>query len=203
MPFPQDLLEASNSNPNILVTGPGSSISTSASPAPPSTSSSNSGVPPSLSLPSMSNHSFSLSPASSPTVGDFPTGSNNRSLSRQSSFQHSYDPASNIRYDSALTTPLPPSPVPGLEDPRSKRQRISPIDPPSNGIGPAPGGRRVSRARSDSAPMGSSLGGMPGGFYGPGPVNGGYSYPPTIAGAGRARGVSSAARGKSSTTGPM
>lgn len=221
VPFPSDLLDpnASNSNPNIMVTGP--AISQSASPAPPSTSSSAaSNAPtstlPSLSLPSMNNH-FSLSPASSPTTGEFPPapshGAHHHSLSRQASFQHmqstSYDPSGG-RFDTALATSLPPSPAPGGSQ-HIKRQRISPIDPPT--VGPVPSsasGRRVSRARSDSAPMGvgTGLGVAGGGFFnsangnGGGNMNGGFSYS-GVSGGGRARGLSTAGggRGKSSTTG--
>jgi len=235
VPFPTDLLDpnTNNSNPNILVTGPGSSVSASASPAPPSSSSSTtSNVTasslPSLSLPSVNNHSYSLSPASSPTTGDFPShsssshGGHSHSLSRQTSFQQThqqqsnsntnYDPC-NGRYDSALSTPLPPSPSPAgsqqMEE-RTKRQRISPVEPPSTVPLSGNSGRKVSRARSDSAPMGVGVGlGIAGGGFFSSTnssgtnVNGGFSYSGISAG-GRARGLSSAGgggRGKGSTTG--
>ena len=59
---------------------------------------------------------------------------------------------STSRYDSAITTPLPPSPGPMdvFDDTQGrKRQRTNPED--------GGGGKKGSRARSDSAPLGYQL----------------------------------------------
>jgi len=210
--FPMDLLEDHeiHGGPNILVTAPGSSHSP-VSPA--NANSVTNGVAhpthlPSLSLPGVNAHSYSLSPASSPTTSEFPMHQNSpHNLSRQSSFNF------DGRYDH---TSLPPSPRPGplgqVGDDRVKRQRMSPVDQPSMGTLPSIAGgnpnanphnmggdpgKKLSRARSDSAPMGG--GGL--GFFGqPGPNGGlGFSYNTPGAPA-RARGLSSAGgRGKSNT----
>ncbi|OCH86530.1 hypothetical protein OBBRIDRAFT_737805 [Obba rivulosa] len=151
LPFPSDILDAGDS-PNIFVTSPNSQF-------PPSLSS--------LSNPSL--HSLhSLSPSSSPTAAEFPSHTHTpHTLSRQHSFQHMpYDPAppyahahahglvSTARYETALATPLPPSPGPlDFDDAparvSAKRQRTA--QPEQNGA------KRASRARSDSAPMGYGL----------------------------------------------
>lgn len=146
--FPNDLLDLSDS-PNIMITSP-------------TTSGMHSHFPPSLS--SLSNnpslHSLhSLSPGSSPTAPEFPSHSHTpHSLSRQHSFQqmHEYGGSSMhhhgmsaSRYDSAIATPLPPSPGPMDvfdEVQGRKRQRTNPED--------GGGGKKGSRARSDSAPLG-------------------------------------------------
>ena len=207
-----DLLENReiHGGPNILVTAPGSSNS----PVSPASSVMNGGGAnhvhlPSLSLPSVNAHSYSLSPASSPTTSEFPMHhqqtNSPHNLSRQSSFNF------DGRYDH---TSLPPSPRPGhIGDDRVKRQRMSPVDPPPMGtipsiaggnpnanpqnVGGDPG-KKLSRARSDSAPMG---GGGPG-FFGQPNTNGGLNGYPynTQSGPNRARGLSSAGgRGKSNT----
>jgi len=129
-------------------------------------------------------------------------------LSRQSSFNF------DGRYGH---TSLPPSPRPGppghVGDDRVKRQKMSPVDPspmstlPSiaggnpnanpQDVGGDPG-KKLSRARSDSAPMG---GGGPG-FFGQVNTNGvlgGFPYN-TQGVTARSRGLSSAGgRGKSNT----
>lgn len=208
-----DLLENHeiHGGPNILVTAPGSSNS----PVSPASANSvtNGGTNhthlPSLSLPGVNAHSYSLSPASSPTTSEFPMHQNSpHNLSRQSSFNF------DGRYDH---TSLPPSPRPGppgqVGDDRVKRQRMSPVDPPPMGtlpsiaggnpnanpqnVGSDPG-KKLSRARSDSAPMG---GGGPG-FFGQANTNGGLGgFPYNAPGVpSRARGLSSAGgRGKSNT----
>lgn len=208
-----ELLESReiHGGPNILVTAPGSSNS----PVSPGSANSvmngggaNHAHLPSLSLPGVNAHSYSLSPASSPTTSEFPMHhqqtNSPHNLSRQSSFNF------DGRYDH---TSLPPSPRPGQTgDDRVKRQRMSPVDPPPMGTIPsiaggnpnanprdvAGPGKKLSRARSDSAPMG---GGGPD-FFGQANANGGlggYSYN-TAGGSTRARGLSSAGgRGKSNT----
>ncbi|KAH9945739.1 HSF-type DNA-binding-domain-containing protein [Amylocystis lapponica] len=158
--FPHDLLDPSDS-PNIYVTSP----TTTAHPSHFSASLS------SLSNPSL--HSLhSLSPSSSPTAAEFPSHTHTpHSLSRQHSFQHmSYENAASMhnhglghgvstaRYETALSTPLPPSPGPmDFEDPQgrlgAKRQRTGPPTP--QGTEPS---KKGSRARSDSAPLGYGLG---------------------------------------------
>lgn len=195
--FPMDLLENQDvhGGPNILVTAPGSNPVTNGGGNPTHL--------PALSLPSVNTHNYSLSPGSSPTTSEFPAHQNSpHNLSRQSSFNF------DGRYDHAS---LPPSPRPGqpgqVGDDRVKRQRMSPVDPVPMGPSLASGnqnangddpGKKLSRARSDSAPMG---GGGPG-FFGQVNPNGGlagfpYNTPgvPT-----RVRGLSSASgRGKSNT----
>ncbi|GJE93839.1 HSF-type DNA-binding-domain-containing protein [Phanerochaete sordida] len=150
--FPTDLLDA-NDSPNIMITSPTSTGL-------------HSHFAPSLS--SLSNnpslHSLhSLSPGSSPTAPEFPSHSHTpHNLSRQHSFQHVPDYGgasihghhgmSGSRYDSAMATPLPPSPGPMdvFEDAQGrKRQRTNPED--------GSGGKKGSRARSDSAPLGYQL----------------------------------------------
>ena len=208
-----DLLEDHeiHGGPNILVTAPGSS-NPPVSPA--SAGSVTNGVAnpthlPSLSLPSVNAHNYSLSPASSPTTSEFPIHQNSpHNLSRQSSFNF------DGRYDH---TSLPPSPRPGppgqVGDDRVKRQRMSPVDQPSMSTPPSIAGgnpnaslqnvggdqgKKLPRARSDSAPMG---GGGPG-FFGQANSNGGLGGFPynTHSVPARARGLSSAGgRGKSNT----
>lgn len=122
----------------------------------------------SLSNPSL--HSLhSLSPGSSPTTADFPSHNHTpHSLSRQHSLQqlpyeNSYGHGvSTARYETALQTPLPPSPGPldsfstDGDQGRSKRQRTAATMPaPGADTGSA---KRLSRARSDSAPLGYGIG---------------------------------------------
>ncbi|KAF9814335.1 hypothetical protein IEO21_05178 [Rhodonia placenta] len=162
MPFPNELLESAGDSPNIYITSP-----THGGPHPPF-------APPSLSISSSSLHSLhSLSPSSSPTAADFPSHSHTpSSLSRQPSFQHlpGYDGmhhahahahalghgVSSARYETALSTPLPPSP--GLDfgdDGRlgAKRQRTGTATASASEAMVKKG----SRARSDSAPLGYGL----------------------------------------------
>lgn len=185
--------------PNILVTAPGSTNSSLSPANPVANGGANPTHLPALSLPGVNSHSYSLSPGSSPTTSEFPAHQNSpHNLSRQSSFNF------DGRYDHAS---LPPSPRTGhAGDDRVKRQRMSPVDPspmgPSNtgGNPNANGddpGKKLSRARSDSAPMGGGSG-----FFGQVNSNGGLSgFPyntPVIPT--RARGLSSAGgRGKSNT----
>ena len=133
----------------------------------------------SLSNPSL--HSLhSLSPSSSPTAAEFPSHTHTpHNLSRQQSFQHiPYESAASMhahphhahalghgvstaRYETALTTPLPPSPGPGgldaFGDDRgsAKRQRTGPGVVGGDEIGVS---KKGSRARSDSAPLGYGIG---------------------------------------------
>jgi len=133
-------------------------------------------------------HSLS-SPNSSPTMGDadFPIQSlhshdprHHQSLSRQHSFQH----VSFSRSEGSVSTPLPSSPgsvtmdlFDGTDNESvvgrgsTKRQRMNGNDLGSGpGCGPGDGaggagsvsvtGKRLSRARSDSAPLGYVLGGL-------------------------------------------
>lgn len=172
-PFPAELLESSES-PNIFITSP--------------TASSNPRFPPPLSMNINSHGLHSMhtlsSPNSSPTNSDFPTHLHH-SLSRQHSFQH----VSFSRSEGAASTPLPPSPGSavsmdlfdgGDSEPSgrgsAKRQRTS--NDSSGGLNgvsgsdsmgssasaPGPGssvtGKKLSRARSDSAPLGYGLGGL-------------------------------------------
>lgn len=209
--FPMELLGDHEilGGPNILVTAPGSSNSPVSSTSAGSVTNgvANPAHLPSLSLPGVNAHAYSLSPASSPTTSEFPMHQNSpHNLSRQSSFNF------DGRYDH---TSLPPSPRPGppgqVGDDRAKRQRMSPVDPPMGTIPSTAGsnpnansqvagdpGKKLPRARSDSAPMG---GGGPG-FFGQSNSNGGlggfqYNNPGAQA---RARGLSSAGgRGKSNT----
>lgn len=111
-PFPIDVLDSSES-PNIYITSP-----TNAAPSHYSSLSA---------LNTSSLHSLhSLSPSSSPTTADFPSHSHSpHALSRQHSYQHvPYDTQAlhghghplghlpSARYEHAINTPLPPSPVP-------------------------------------------------------------------------------------------
>ncbi|KAA1470262.1 hypothetical protein DENSPDRAFT_679744 [Dentipellis sp. KUC8613] len=153
-PFPADILEPSD-NPNIFVTSPNMTVPSH-------------GLAPMSTLSSASASLHSLSPASSPTTSDFPAHAHHHahhshshtphSLSRQQSFH--YDgpaaPAHHLhgRYDTPLSTPLPPSPGPSqgaagqqmdFDERGGKRQRTA------AGQGEV---KRLSRARSDSAPLG-------------------------------------------------
>jgi len=161
VPFPNDILEASES-PNIYITSP-------------SSTGPHGHFPPSLSLSSSSLHSLhSLSPSSSPTAAEFPSHTHTpNTLSRQHSFQHlQYESAASIhahslghgvstaRYETALSTPLPPSPgAMDFDDPHgrlgAKRQRTNAA--PAGTSGGEPGSKKGSRARSDSAPLGYGL----------------------------------------------
>jgi len=174
--FPSDLLESGES-PNIYVTSPTSSGPTRPFPSSLATN-----------LNSQSLHSLQSlnSPNSSPTTTDFPNQMQMHipvapPLSRQHSYQQmAY---SNSRGEPATSTPLPPSPGSSSMDlfeageandgrGSSKRQRTSNENPPcgktgpdeSSGPGSGAGGgsvgssKRMSRARSDSAPLGYGLG---------------------------------------------
>ncbi|KAI0924334.1 hypothetical protein AcV7_003099 [Taiwanofungus camphoratus] len=165
VPFPSDILESGDS-PNIYVTSP-----TGGGP--------HSHFPPSISsLSSASLHSLhSLSPSSSPTAAEFPSHTHTpQTLSRQHSFQHlPYEGApsmlphslghgvSTARYETAISTPLPPSPGPlDFDDLQGrggvKRQRTNaPPAAQSTGASSADQSKKGSRARSDSAPLGYGL----------------------------------------------
>ncbi|TDL26659.1 hypothetical protein BD410DRAFT_882301 [Rickenella mellea] len=188
--FPADLLDTVE-NPPIFVT----------SPSAPHPHASHFGGPSSMTLGNPSLHSLhSLSPTSSPTATDFPSHphshshSQSHSLSRPHSLQHiPYEHVyghghgvSTARYETALSTPLPPSPGPmdaltapdgshgptsGADQGRAKRQRTAPTPPSSatgehahshaqtgTGAGGNSTGKRLARARSDSAPLGYGLG---------------------------------------------
>ncbi|THH20073.1 hypothetical protein EUX98_g8652, partial [Antrodiella citrinella] len=112
--FPADILDP-NDSPNIMVTSPTHQMAQSHF----------------ASLSSLSNPSLhslhSLSPSSSPTAAEFPSHTHTpHNLSRQQSFQHiPYESAASMhghhphlghistaRYETALSTPLPPSPIP-------------------------------------------------------------------------------------------
>ncbi|CCM01107.1 uncharacterized protein FIBRA_03155 [Fibroporia radiculosa] len=152
MSFPSDILEPTES-PNIYITSP-----TSAGPH---------GHFSGLSLSGSLHSLHTVSPGSSPTAAEFPSHAHTpNTLSRQHSFQHlpPYDTSaplhahalghgvSSARYETALSTPLPPSPGVDLsDDPRAKRQRTGP--PPTSGDA----AKKGSRARSDSAPLGYGL----------------------------------------------
>jgi len=171
--FPQDLLDSEQS-PNIYITSP-----TSAGPPrsfpPPLTTNLNS-----QSLHSMQSLS---SPNSSPTTADFPNQMQMHPPSAPPlSRQHSYQQMAyaNSRAEPATSTPLPPSPGSGSMDLfesgeagdgriKTKRQRTTNENLPggttaeegsSPGTGGSSGvsGKRLSRARSDSAPLGYGLG---------------------------------------------
>lgn len=128
----------------------------------------------SLSNPSL--HSLhSLSPSSSPTAAEFPSHTHTpHNLSRQQSFQHiPYESAASMhahhahalghgvstaRYETALSTPLPPSPGPGggldaYGDDRGSAKRQRTVAGDEIGVS-----KKASRARSDSAPLGYGLG---------------------------------------------
>ncbi|KAI0047142.1 hypothetical protein FA95DRAFT_1492904 [Auriscalpium vulgare] len=149
-PFPADLIDP-NDSPNIYVTSPAMTV--------PSHSYTTASMSSAASL-------HSLSPGSSPTTADFPAHVHPHthtphSLSRQHSFQHGYEhhmPA-HARYDpTALSSPLPPSPSPmDFEDAQGrKRQRTgAALAPAVTGQGEV---KRLSRARSDSAPLGYGFG---------------------------------------------
>ena len=161
-PFPQDLLEPTES-PNIYITSPTASGPPRSFPPPLSTSLS------SQSLASL--HSMG-SPNSSPTATDFPhqmpPPHAPPPLSRQHSFQQMVYPGS-----SASSTPLPSSPGSTSMDlfegevnegrGSSKRQRtsnenLSLSSEASEESSSTAGPKRLSRARSDSAPLGYGLG---------------------------------------------
>ncbi|KAI0690880.1 HSF-type DNA-binding-domain-containing protein [Cerioporus squamosus] len=175
VPFPTDILESDS--PNIYVTSP-QNFAPSASHYPSLSSLSTSGL----------HQLHSISPSSSPTTADFPSHTHTpHTLSRQHSYQHiPYDNMHHAhshhahhqqhhhphhahhgmhaaRYDSAIATPLPPSPSPLDYDERvgAKRQRPN---PGSSGAMSMPGTvdgsgsvKKGSRARSDSAPLGYGL----------------------------------------------
>lgn len=173
--FPPELLD-SNDSPNILVTSPTNPLPHHHSHYPSLGSLSNN---PSL-------HSLhSLSPSSSPTAAEFPSHTHTpHTLSRQQSFQHlptTYEMhphghmthgVSTARYETALSTPLPPSPGPGGLDPfasgddlhgrgSAKRQRTAP-NSATEDTGPGLNSlvsKKTSRARSDSAPLGYGFSG--------------------------------------------
>lgn len=133
-----------------------------------------------MGLPNSFHNLHSFSPSSSPTTTDFPPSSAHHghaaahSLPRTHSLQHiPYDTnggyaahgVSTARYESALTTPLPPSPGAGAFDTLDsasdrKRQRTG-----SSGLSPSVSAlaqdgsqtKRLSRARSDSAPLGYGM----------------------------------------------
>jgi hypothetical protein len=154
-PFPADLADPDES-PNIYVTQPTTIAISAHTPFPPSA------------LPNVASL-HTLSPASSPTTADFPPTahihSHSHSLSRQHSFPHNHT-HSHAPYGTS------PSPVPmDFEDAQGrKRQRTTGggvLPPPAssagaNGVSPttavgvaADGTKqRLSRARSDSAPLG-------------------------------------------------
>ncbi|KAI0765634.1 HSF-type DNA-binding-domain-containing protein [Trametes elegans] len=181
VPFPTDILDTGDS-PNIYVTSPTSSAQAA------------SHYPSLSSLPNSGLHSLhTLSPSSSPTTADFPSHTHTpHTLSRQHSYQHipSYDGmhhahshhahhahqhahhhhgmhgVSPARYETALTTPLPPSPGPMDFDDRigAKRQRTGPgsstsfsVPGSADGSGASTTMKKGSRARSDSAPLGYGL----------------------------------------------
>lgn len=111
----------------------------------------------------------SLSPGSSPTTAEFPQHTHVPALSRTHSLQHlnygdTYGQTITTRYDSAV--PLPPSPVQldafGAEsDHGRKRQRTGPPTLTPQNVSDttdASGIKRMSRARSDSAPLGYGMG---------------------------------------------
>ena len=155
----------------------------------------NSHFPSLASLPSNSLHSLhSISPGSSPTAPEFPSHTHTpHTLSRQHSYQHipydtmhqqhhghshhSHHPhhhsphhslhgMSAARFDSAMTTPLPPSPGPLDYDERvgAKRQRTTPsgsLSIPGQADAAGSSLKKGSRARSDSAPLGYGMNNWP------------------------------------------
>jgi hypothetical protein len=165
-PFPQDLLEPSES-PNIYVTSPTSGGPPRSFPPPLTTT---------LSTQSLHSLQSLSSPGSSPTTTDFPNQMQMHPPSAPAlSRQHSYQQMGYAnRTETAPTTPLPPSPGSGPMDSfdvgegsdgrsKAKRQRTT---NESNGSGcdetSSPGAngsnsKRMSRARSDSAPLGYTL----------------------------------------------
>lgn len=152
MPFPTDILE-NHESPNIMVTSPTTSVMHTQYQQPLQSLSNNASL-----------HSLhSLSPGSSPTAPEFPSHTHTpHSLSRQHSFQHMQDYGqhshlvSNARYEQgAMSGNLPPSPASGeaFEDAQGrKRQRTGHSDDTVSG-------KKGSRARSDSAPLGYQLAG--------------------------------------------
>ncbi|KAI0758581.1 HSF-type DNA-binding-domain-containing protein [Irpex lacteus] len=154
VPFPHDILD-NHESPNILVTSPTASVLHSQYQPPLQSLSNNASL-----------HSLhSLSPGSSPTAPEFPSSHSHtpHSLSRQHSFQHIQDYGqhshlvSNARYESgAMSATLPPSPASGdmFDDAQGrKRQR-------TGGSGDdSASGKKGSRARSDSAPLGYQIAG--------------------------------------------
>ncbi|KAH9939093.1 HSF-type DNA-binding-domain-containing protein [Epithele typhae] len=169
-PFPSDILDSTES-PNIYVTSPQSA-------APPT-----SHFQTMSSLPPGGLHSLhSMSPGSSPTASEFPSHAHSsHTLSRQHSYQHMpYDTMhhphhshhsphhslhgmSAARFDSAMSTPLPPSPGGMDYDERvsAKRQRTNPSGSLSLSHSVDPNAKKSSRARSDSAPLGYGLSSWP------------------------------------------
>ncbi|RDX51373.1 hypothetical protein OH76DRAFT_1347384 [Lentinus brumalis] len=175
VPFPTDILESDS--PNIYVTSPQHSAPAA------------SHYPSLSSLPTSGLHQLhSISPSSSPTTADFPSHTHTpHTLSRQHSYQHiPYDSMHHAhshhphhqpqqqhhqqqhhhahhgmapRYDSAIATPLPPSPSPMDYDERvgAKRQRPNPGASGAMSMPGPPEVKKGSRARSDSAPLGYGL----------------------------------------------
>lgn len=128
-----------------------------------------------MSLITASMHNLhSMSPGSSPTAADFPSHPHSaHPLSRTHSLQHiPYDGGyghgvATTRYDNALQTPLPPSPGSldsfNTDSSDRKRQRtgaptISSTPGGPVGVADANSSKRLSRARSDSAPLGYGIG---------------------------------------------
>ncbi|KAF8659878.1 hypothetical protein AX16_001762 [Volvariella volvacea WC 439] len=176
-PFPQELVEESGSNPNIYVTSPQSATSR----YPPPLSMNFNSQP----LHSISPNSSPTGTDFPPHLQSQP----HPTLSRQQSFQHvSY---SRDGHSSAPTPlpPSPTMPMDLFDDERSslKRQRVSDDGSGLNGVGvpshagdslsalssPVTGppgsafgsvvgsGKKLNRARSDSAPLGYGFSGMP------------------------------------------
>lgn len=114
----------------------------------------------------------SMSPNSSPTASDFPSHPHSaHPLSRTHSLQHiPYENGyghgvSTARYETALQTPLPPSPGsldsfnPDVSDRKRQRTNAPSISStPGNGVADVNSSKRLSRARSDSAPLGYGMG---------------------------------------------
>ena len=112
----------------------------------------------------------SLSPNSSPTTADFPSHPHAHTLSRTHSLQHlnygdAYGQTITTRYDAtgmSLTQSSALDPFDTDSDHGRKRQRTGPptLAPQgvSNAAADASGVKRMSRARSDSAPLGYGIG---------------------------------------------